>query len=87
MRLRLFCLLTFVLVMAIADDRWLTMEQVGDRQQIPISTLRDWRARGYGPRSTKLGRGRNGAVRYRLSDVEAWEAEREQADRQSAGVA
>ena len=35
---------------------------------LSVLTLRKWRSQGRGPRFLKLG----GAVRYRLSDVEAW---------------
>lgn len=57
------------------DTAWLTIEQLSDRLQIPVKTLRDWRYRGYGPPGVKIGPGRrgNGALRYRLADVEKWE--------------
>lgn len=35
---------------------------------VPIATLYNWRYRGKGPMSIKVGRN----VRYRWSDVEAW---------------
>lgn len=34
----------------------------------PEGTLRQWRHRGYGPRSFRIG----GRIGYRRSDVEAW---------------
>lgn len=61
------------------DERWLTQAQLADRWQIPVDTVRDWRLRRYGPQAVKLGTGRGGAVRYRLSEVERWEREREKA--------
>jgi Helix-turn-helix domain len=64
------------------DERWLTIEQLSERLSIPTKTLRDWRLRNYGPPGIRLGRGvrGSGSVRYRLSDVEAWEAARERAE-------
>lgn len=35
---------------------------------IPIGTIYQWRHRGRGPRSIRVGR----HLRYRLADVEAW---------------
>ena len=66
-------------------DRFLTIEDLSARWQIPVKTLRDWHYRGYGPPAVKLGRGRAGAVRYRLSGVARYEREQEQA--QAAGRA
>jgi hypothetical protein len=66
-------------------DRYLTIEDLSARWQIPVKTLRDWGYRGYGPQPVKLGRGRAGAVRYKLADVERFEREQEQA--QPAGGA
>jgi hypothetical protein len=48
----------------------LTPAQLAERWQKPESTLAQWRWRGVGPTYLKL----QGAVRYRLSDVEAYEA-------------
>ena len=52
-------------------DRWLTRPEVADRLHIPKQTLAQWACQGLGPRFAKFGR----HVRYRLVDVEAWEAE------------
>lgn len=49
---------------------WLTMEQLCDRLQIPITTARYWRIRNYGPPAVRVGR----CLRYRLSDVQEWES-------------
>lgn len=35
---------------------------------VPINTLKDWRAKGRGPRSAVIA----GKVRYRVADLEAW---------------
>lgn len=40
------------------------------------STAQRLRQSGDGPRFVKLGKGRTSAVRYRLSDVEAWLTQR-----------
>jgi predicted DNA-binding transcriptional regulator AlpA len=42
---------------------------VSDRLHLSMKTLRNWRVRGEGPKFFKIGR----LVRYRLSDVLAWE--------------
>lgn len=80
--LRLFrtlCLLSLLMAVA-SGERWLTIEELSERLQVPVGTLRMWRSQRYGPPGTKLGRGRTGPLRYKLSSVETWEAEREQAD-------
>jgi hypothetical protein len=58
---------------------WLTIEQLSDRLQIPVNTLRYWRSRSRGPRAVKLVPGQGGQIRYRLSEVERWEHDLEQA--------
>lgn len=50
---------------------WLTRPQLSERHQVPVSTLAHWAVQGVGPRYHKFGR----HVRYRLSDVIAWENE------------
>lgn len=58
---------------------WLTRAELAARWRIPVQTLATWAASGkssgpqYGPKFSKLGR----HVRYRLADVEAWEASQE----------
>lgn len=44
---------------------------------VPIATVYQWRTKGYGPKGVKIGR----HVRYRLSDVESWLADRLKEDR------
>jgi hypothetical protein len=79
--LRLFRILCLLSLLTVATgERWLTIEELSARLNIPVGTLREWRRQRYGPPGTKLGRGRTGPLRYRLSCVEAWEAEREAAD-------
>lgn len=67
------------------DERWLTIGELSERFSVPVQTLYDWRQRSYGPRAVRLGRGERGSIRYRLSEVERFEREREQAE--SAGAA
>lgn len=52
-----------------AGDRWITRQQVADREQLPVATLAQWASQGKGPRYARFGR----HCRYRLSDVIAWE--------------
>lgn len=53
-------------------ERLLTEQQVAERQGRAVKTLQNQRVSGDGIPFVKLGR----SVRYRLSDVEAWEAAR-----------
>jgi excisionase family DNA binding protein len=47
----------------------LTIEQLADRLQVPVGTIRKWRAQGSGgPPGIRIGK----YVRYRPSDVDAW---------------
>lgn len=56
-----------------SDQIWLIDGEVSTRFRIPEKTLQHWRCIGRnGPRFHKHGR----AVRYRLSEVEAWNADR-----------
>jgi predicted DNA-binding transcriptional regulator AlpA len=45
-----------------------TPEQVAEHYGVPIATLYQWRSRGIGPRSSKIGR----HIRYRWEDVEKY---------------
>jgi excisionase family DNA binding protein len=49
----------------------LTPEELAEREQVPVSTIYQWRSRGGGPPGFRVGR----HVRFRLADVEAWERE------------
>jgi excisionase family DNA binding protein len=49
-------------------ERLLTIEDVADRLQIPVATLRKWRLEGRGPQGFRVGR----FVRFRPVDVDAW---------------
>lgn len=49
------------------DELW-PIAETSTRTKIPVATLRDWRARGRGPRSFRLG----GKIMYKASDVMRW---------------
>jgi hypothetical protein len=53
----------------------LTERELAARFHVCIKAIQAWRARGVGPRYLKLG----AAVRYRIADVEAYEAAQERA--------
>ena len=56
----------------IAEDKWLTRQELADRYGLPVKTPAEWASKGTGPRYAKFGR----HVRYRLSDVIEWESKR-----------
>jgi predicted DNA-binding transcriptional regulator AlpA len=49
-------------------ETMLTTKQLADLLQISVGCVRNWRAKTYGPRPTRIGR----MIRYRASDVERW---------------
>ena len=49
-------------------DKLLRMPEVAEQLGVPVRTLEDWRLRGRGPLSARIGR----RVMYRQRDVEAW---------------
>lgn len=51
------------------ENTFLTVEELASRYSIPTQTVYGWRVANKGPRGLKIGR----YVRYRLSDVIAWE--------------
>jgi predicted DNA-binding transcriptional regulator AlpA len=53
-----------------ADDTLLTPAEFADRERVDIHTVYRWNLSGRGPAYIRIG-GRK--VRYRLSDVLAWE--------------
>ena len=55
-----------------ADERWLSRRELAERYGLPVKTLAQWASKGTGPRYARMGR----HVRYRLSDVIAWETQR-----------
>ncbi len=57
------------------EDRWLSTTALSERFDVPVRTIQAWREQGTGPAGVRIGK----VVRYRLSEVERWEAERERA--------
>jgi excisionase family DNA binding protein len=53
-------------------ERHLTVTDLSERLGVPVMTIYHWNCDGSGPSYLKIGR----HVRYRLSDVEAWEQTR-----------
>ena len=54
---------------------YLTEQQLAARWAISVKTLQLWRTQGIGVKFCKLGR----SVRYKLSEIEAYEAAQERA--------
>ena len=51
-------------------SEYLTIDDLAERYGISKKTVYDWRYRGYGPASVKLG-----GIRYHVDDVRRWEDE------------
>lgn len=49
-------------------SRLWTIEDVSNYLGIPVTTLYQWRSKGYGPAGRRMGR----YVRYRPEDVRSW---------------
>lgn len=49
-------------------DRLMTVEEVADYLNVPVSTLYQWRHKGTGPRAFRVGR----FLRYDPSNIRAW---------------
>lgn len=56
------------------DGKLLTTEELAERWSMDPGSLENWRNAKKGPVFIKLGKAGSSLVRYRLSDVEAWEA-------------
>lgn len=54
------------------QEEHLTVEELADREGVPVSTVYRWNSRGGGPPYIKVGR----HARYKLADVLAWEKSR-----------
>lgn len=65
--------------MSDVDVRCVTTQQLHDLIGVSVGTLRQWRANGIGPKSSKP----HGVVLYRLRDVEAWLEAAERAEQAS----
>ncbi|MET9083754.1 helix-turn-helix domain-containing protein [Streptomyces sp. NPDC004237] len=53
-------------------DELLTPAETAPLVKLTVSTLKDKRWKGTGPRFIKLSPGRGGRIRYRRGDVLAW---------------
>jgi predicted DNA-binding transcriptional regulator AlpA len=53
----------------VSDDSHLSPEDLARREGVPLQTVYGWNKTRTGPRFMKIGR----HVRYRLTDVIAWE--------------
>ena len=52
----------------------ITINELAERQRVSVVTVRRWIAAGLAPSHIRCGR----TIRFRLQDIEAWEAERVQ---------
>jgi hypothetical protein len=69
--------LTLAAMAVAAGDVWLTNEDLAERYQVALRTVRHWRFTGTGPPGRRIG----GQVRYHPDDVAAWEREKAEAER------
>jgi excisionase family DNA binding protein len=60
-------------------DCLLTTADLAAYLNVPVETVRAWRARGTGPPGFRMGRG----MRYRRSKVDAWIEQLEREDREA----
>lgn len=67
--------------MDVPETPFITRQQLAVRLHVAPGTIANWAARGEGPDSRMLG----GRILYRLSDVEAWEAEQWAGESGTAG--
>lgn len=56
------------------EQVWLTTRDLAKRWQMAEITIRHWRLKGIGPAFAKLGDAQNSPIRYRLVDIEQYEA-------------
>ncbi|MFD5227426.1 helix-turn-helix transcriptional regulator [Streptomyces qaidamensis] len=57
---------------ALDPDELLTPVEAARVAKLSVSTLKDKRWKGTGPKFIKLSPGRGGRIRYRRSDIEEW---------------
>jgi hypothetical protein len=55
------------------SEKHLTPQDLAERWSVPASALARMRCEGNGPVFVKFGASRSARIRYRLSDVLAWE--------------
>jgi hypothetical protein len=56
-------------ITATGDSPYLTTDEIAERYQVPVATVRYWRLQGTGPKAVKIGR----FVRYPMADVLTFE--------------
>lgn len=56
-------------VLMAEENTYLTVQDLAQRLDVSVSTIRRWRLAGKDPRAFKIGQ----SVRYRLTDVIEWE--------------
>jgi hypothetical protein len=54
-------------------ETFLTPKELAARLKVTLRALEVWRKQGIGPAGVKMGFKKNSAIRYRLTDVIAWE--------------
>lgn len=57
------------------DQHLITPAQLALRWGLNLNTLSQWRAAGTGPKFIRLGDGNRPRIRYRMSDIIAYERE------------
>lgn len=50
------------------QPQYLTLQQVSDRFQVSVRTLRYWRTKGVGPKAILL----EGSLRYPVNELDCW---------------
>jgi excisionase family DNA binding protein len=61
------------IVAEMTRERHLTPAELAEREGVSVTTIYEWNMKGVGPKRLKIGK----HIRFRLSDVEAWERSRE----------
>lgn len=59
-------------------DEVLTEDQLANRYDLAVGTLRNWRRSGKGPKPTRLGDGPKARVVYKVTDVMAYEEQQKE---------
>jgi len=54
---------------------WLSIEDLAERLDLPVDTIRKFRADGHAPKGVRMGK----RVKFHLDDVIAWERQRREA--------
>lgn len=57
-------------------EQLMSIEALSEYLDVPVTTIRDWRTDGKGPRAIRVG----GRVRFAVSDVLTWLAEQRETE-------